>query len=103
MRDWAEMKAARLQTAIAIAEIVIGLLLVAMGLSFLILNLQCPAESSDCAAWGILGAAMFLIPGVFIAVAGALYYRTKRFPFGVLQTALIGALIVYYLVGFAFP
>lgn len=97
------MKVATLQTAIAITEIVIGLIFMTLGSFSLLSNLKCPPESHDCVGWGILVAAMFLVPGGLIVAAGTLSYRTKRFPFGVVQAALIGVLIVYYIAGFAFP
>jgi len=97
------MKVATLQTAIAITEIVIGLIFMALGSYSLLLNLKCPPESHDCVGWGIIGAAMFLFPGGFIVAAGTLSYRTKRFPFWIVQAALIGVLILYYIAGFAFP
>ena len=97
------MKVVTLQTAFAVTEIVIGLIFIGLGSFSLLLNLKCPPESLDCVGWGILGAAMFLIPGGFIAAAGTLSYRTNRYPFGAVQAALIGILILYYIAAFAFP
>ncbi len=97
------MKDSFLRTAIAITEIVIGLIFMMLGSYSLLLNFKCPPESHECVGWGILGAAMFLIPGGFIVAAGTLSYRANRLPFGVVQAALIGVLILYYIAGFAFP
>ena len=74
-----------------------------LGSYFLLSNLECPPEAHDCVGWGILGAAMFLVPGGFIMAAGILSYRANRFPFGVVQTVLFGVLILYYVAAFAFP
>jgi len=85
----------------SVAELVLGLTLVALGSYSLWSMRDCPQTAHDCVGWGLLGAAMFLPPGVLVATAGALSYLWRRMPVALIQSILIGVLIAYYfLMGF---
>ena len=97
------MKIETAQNTVSILEMGIGLIFIGLGSFSLLSNLKCPPESHDCVGWGIFGAAMFLVPGCLISAAGFLSYRSNWLPFGVIHAVLIGALVVYYMAGFALP
>lgn len=85
----------------SVAELVLGLFLAALGSYSLWSMRDCPQTAHDCVGWSLLGGAMFLPPGVLVAMAGALSYSWRRVPVALIQSLLIGALIAYYvLMGF---
>ena len=79
------------------------MVLVALGAYSLILNLECPPDAADCVGWGLLGAALFLIPGVLVVAAGILSYFRRTLRLVAIQAFLIGILAAYFVWGFAFP
>lgn len=98
------MRSTTFRSAVSIVELVIGLASVAIGYCFLYQNLDCPPEvGGECTAWGLLGAVLFLFPGVIVALAGALSHWWKGIPFKNIQVTLIGVLIAYFLWMFASP
>ena len=97
------MRRSTLRSIFSVAEIVLGLVLVALGTYSLIMNLECPPDAVDCVGWGLLGAAMFLIPGILVVAAGTLSYIRKTLRLVAIQAVLIGILAAYYVWGFAFP
>ena len=97
------MKIQAVQNIVSVLEIGVGLIFIGLGSFFLLSNLKCPPEAHDCVGWGILGSALFLVPGCLILAAGFLSYRSNRLPFGKIHLVLVGALVVYYILGFAFP
>ena len=87
--------------AFSVAELSLGLGLVALGAYSLWSMRDCPETAHDCVGWSLLGGAMFLPPGIFIATAGAVSYACRRVPVALVQLFLIAALIAYYfLMGF---
>jgi len=85
----------------SVAELVLGLTLIALGSYSLWSMRDCPPIAHDCVGWSLLGGAMFLPPGVFVATAGALSYSWRRVPVALIQSLMIGVLIAYYfLMGF---
>ena len=91
-----------IRATFSLAEAVIGLASVAVGSYFLYQNLDCPPEvGGECTAWGLLGAAMFLLPGAVVALAGMLSYRWTRISIRNIQIVLIGILTVYFVWLFA--
>ena len=98
------MRSTTFRSAVSIAELVIGLASVAIGSFFLYQNLGCPPEvGGECTAWGLLGAVLFLFPGVIVALAGALSYCWRGIPLKNIQVTLIGILIGFFLWVFVFP
>jgi len=85
----------------SVAELALGLTLVALGSYSLWSMRDCPPTAHDCVGWSLLGGAMFLPPGVLVTIAGALSYSWRRMPVVLIQSILIGVLIAYYfLMGF---
>lgn len=92
------------RSVFSLAEMAVGLVSAALGSYFLFLNLDCPPEvGGECTAWGWLGAAMFLFPGIIVLVAGALSYFWKSMPLVKIQLGLIGILVAYFVWGFVLP
>ena len=90
-----------LRSVLAVAELVLGLALVALGSYSLWSMRDCSQIAHDCVGWSLLGGAMFLPPGILVTTAGVLSYAWRRAPIALIQTLLIGALIAYYfLMGF---
>ncbi len=81
----------------------VGLVGVAAGAYSLLLILDCTPAAHDCVGWALLGAAMFLVPGILIAGAGAISYSLRNVRFVAVQGTLVGVLAVYFVLGFAFP
>lgn len=98
------MRSVTLRSAVSIAEFVIGLASAAIGSCFLYQNLGCPTEvGGECTAWGLLGAVLFLFPGIIVALAGVLSYCWRGIPLKNIQVTLIGILIAYFLWMFVSP
>ncbi len=94
------MQKITLRSVFSVAEIVIGLISVGIGSFSLLLNLKCPPDAFDCVGWGVLGAAMFLIPGILVMGAGVLSYVRRQIPLLIIQAVLIGILVPYFVWGF---
>lgn len=95
------MRRKLLRSIFSVAELAFGLALVALGSYYLWSMRDCPQTAHDCVGWSLLGGAMFLPPGVFIATAGAVTYALRRVSVALIQSILIGVLIAYYfLMGF---
>ncbi len=97
------MQRSTYRSAFSITEIVFGLILAAIGAYSLLLNLECRPDAIECVGWGLLGAAIFLIPGVLFVAAGTLSYFCKIASLASIQLVFIVILITYYVWGFAFP
>jgi hypothetical protein len=72
----------------------------ALGAYSLWLNLECPPQAHDCVGWGLLGAAMFLIPGILVVAAGLVSYFRRSLSLLAIQLVLVGILGAYFLRGF---
>ena len=94
------MQSKTAKVVFSITEIALGLILIVFGLYSLSLNFDCPLNAIDCEEWGWLGFAFFTIPGTLIAVAGALSYFRREFPFAIIQMCLVAVIVVYYFWGF---
>ncbi len=94
------MQAKTPKLVLSISEIALGLILIVFGLYSLSLNLDCPPNAIDCEGWGWLGLAMFTIPGVLIAAAGALSFFRRELSFAMIQMCLVAVIVAYYFWGF---
>lgn len=93
------MQSKTLRSVFSVAEILLGLVLFAIGSYSLLLNLDCPPDAFECVGWGQLGAAMFLLPGIILVAAGSLSYFWRRSPLIIIQAVLASILIVYFVWG----
>ena len=85
----------------SVAELLFGLTLIILGAYYYLSIRDCPPNVHDCVGWGLLGAVMFLPPGVLITAAGTLSHFWRRMPLVPIQLVLVGLLISYYfLMGF---
>ena len=90
-----------MRSVFSVAELLLGLTLVALGSYSLWSMRDCPPTAHDCVGWSLLGGAMFLLPGLLVATAGTLTFAWRRVPVALIQSLLIGVLVAYYfLMGF---
>jgi hypothetical protein len=90
------MESRTLRSVFSVAEILVGLGLVAFGAYSLWLTRDCPPDALDCVAWGALGAAIFYIPGILVVATGCISYYWRRPPLVIIQALLAAALIAFF-------
>ena len=82
---------------------VLGLILVSIGAYPVLFNLTCILDPRSCVGWAFFAARLFLIPGIFIFLAGTVSYLWKGWSFAAIQTVLVGMLAAYFVWAFAPP
>lgn len=90
------MNVARLKAWLSASEILTGLGAAGIG-SYLLWDLSnCNPNAALCRPLGMLPVLLLLVPGCLAAAAGFVSYRSKRFPFWVVQTALAALVVLYF-------
>jgi hypothetical protein len=82
---------------LAILELLLGSVLIAISIYGLWINRGCSADGSDCGVLGVVSAIYFSVNGLLFVVAGIGSYFWAKLPLLAFQVPLLIALVAFHL------